>query len=51
MFGVGFLLNRTLCLGVGQGSLIVRLGPQQAEEALRELHVSEFKIGGRSNQG
>jgi hypothetical protein len=34
IFGVGFLRNRKLCLGVCQGSLIVRLGPQQAEEAL-----------------
>ena len=51
MFGVGFLLNRKLCLGVCQGSVIVRLGPQQAEEALRESHVSEFKMRGRSIQG
>jgi hypothetical protein len=31
--------------------LIVRLGPEQAQQALREPHVSEFKMTGRSIQG
>jgi hypothetical protein len=51
MFGVGFLLHGNLCLGVREGSLIVRLGPGRAEEALREPHVSEFKMQGRSIRG
>src|SRR6516225_3517707 len=51
MFGIGFLLNGNLCLGVWKGSLIVRLGPQQAEDALLEPHVSEFKVRGRSMNG
>ena len=29
------------------GSLLLRLGPEQGEEALSEPHVSEFKITGR----
>ena len=51
MFGIGFLLNGNLCLGVWKGSLIVRLGPQQSEDALLEPHVSEFKMRGRSMNG
>jgi hypothetical protein len=48
MFGVGFLLNGNLCLGVWHGSLVVRLGPEQSPVALGEAHVSEFRIRGRS---
>jgi hypothetical protein len=51
MFGVGFLLNGNLCLGVWKGSLIVRLGPEQAPDALREPHVQAFKMRGRSIDG
>ncbi len=32
--GVGFLLNGNLLVGVWKDSLCVRLGPDQAEEAL-----------------
>jgi TfoX/Sxy family transcriptional regulator of competence genes len=45
--GVGFLLNGNLLVGVRKDSLLVRLGPEQGDEALKEAHVSEFKIGGR----
>lgn len=51
MFGTGYLLNGNLCLGVWKGSLVVRLGPQEAEDALLEPHVSEFRIRGRSMKG
>jgi hypothetical protein len=51
MFGIGFLLNGNLCLGVWKGSLVVRLGPEEAEDALLEPHVSEFRIRGRSMKG
>jgi TfoX N-terminal domain len=51
MFGIGFLLNGNLCLGVWKGSLILRLGPEQAEDALPEPHVSELKLRGRSMKG
>ena len=49
--GVGFLLNGNLLVGVWKESLIVRLGPEEGEEALKEAHVSEFVITGRSLQG
>ena len=45
--GIGFLLNGNLLVAVRKDSLLVRLGPEQGEEALSEPHVSEFKITGR----
>ena len=49
--GVGFLLNGNLLVGVWKESLIVRLGPEEGDEALKEAHVSEFNITGRSMKG
>ena len=49
--GVGFLLNGNLLVGVWKDSLIVRLGPEAGEEALKEAHVSEFDITGRAMKG
>ena len=49
--GVGFLLNGNLLVGVWKDSLIVRLGPDQGDEALREPHVKEFDITGRAMKG
>jgi uncharacterized protein YdhG (YjbR/CyaY superfamily)/TfoX/Sxy family transcriptional regulator of competence genes len=45
--GVGFLLNGNLLVGVRKDSLLVRLGPEQSDEALLEPHISKFKITGR----
>ena len=45
--GVGFLLNGNLLVGVRKDSLLVRLGPDESDEALLEPHVSEFNIRGR----
>src|ERR1700756_909297 len=49
--GIGFLLNRNMLVGVWKDSLIVRLGPEECEEALLEPHVKEFDITGRSMKG
>jgi TfoX/Sxy family transcriptional regulator of competence genes len=49
--GVGFLLNGNLLVGVWKNSLIARLGPEEGEEALKEPHVKEFDITGRSMKG
>src|SRR5262245_921202 len=49
--GVGFLLNGNMVVGVWKDSLIVRLGPDQGEEALKEPHVREFDITGRAMKG
>jgi TfoX/Sxy family transcriptional regulator of competence genes len=49
--GVGFMLHGNMCVGVWKTSLIARLGPEQAETALREPHVGEFDITGRPMKG
>ena len=49
--GIGFLLNGNMCVGIWKTSLIVRLGPEQAETALKEQHVVEFDITGRPRNG
>ena len=49
--GVGFLLHGNTLVGVWKNSLIVRLGPEEGEQALKEPHVSEFNITGRAMKG
>src|SRR6266478_7535181 len=49
--GVGFLLSGNMLVGVWKDSLIVRLGPAEGEEALKEPHVKEFDITGRAMKG
>jgi hypothetical protein len=49
--GVGFLLNGNMFVGVWKYSLIVRLGPDDGDEALKEPHVKEFDIIGRPMKG
>jgi len=48
MFGcLCFLLNGNALVGVWKDRLIARLGPDEAEAALREPHVRAFDITGR----
>ena len=49
--GIGFLLNGNMLVGVWKDSLIVRVGPDDYEDALLELHVREFDITGRPMKG
>jgi TfoX/Sxy family transcriptional regulator of competence genes len=49
--GVGFLLSGNLLVGVWKDSLIVRLGPDESDEGLKEPHVGEFDITGRAMKG
>jgi TfoX/Sxy family transcriptional regulator of competence genes len=49
--GVGFLLNGNMLVGVWKESLIVRLGQDEGDEALKEPHVKEFDITGRAMKG
>jgi TfoX/Sxy family transcriptional regulator of competence genes len=49
--GVGFLLNGNMLVGVWKNSLCVRLGPDQAKDALLEPHVKKFDITGRAMKG
>jgi TfoX/Sxy family transcriptional regulator of competence genes len=45
--GIGFLLNGNLLVGVWKNSLIVRLGPDQGDQAMLEPHVKAFDITGK----
>jgi hypothetical protein len=49
--GVGFLLDGNLLVGVWKDFLIARLGPDGSAEALKEPHVGEFNITGRTMKG
>jgi hypothetical protein len=49
--GVGFLLGGNLLVCVWQTSLIVRLGAEAYDAALREPHVREFDVTGRPMRG
>jgi TfoX/Sxy family transcriptional regulator of competence genes len=49
--GVGFLLNGNICVGVWKDSLIVRLGVDEAEAALKDDNVVPFDITGKALQG
>jgi TfoX/Sxy family transcriptional regulator of competence genes len=49
--GIGFFLKGNLLVGVWKDSLIVRLGPEEGDDALREPHVIEFDITGRPMKG
>lgn len=49
--GLGFLLNGNMLVGVWKDSLIVRIGPDAYEDALREPHVKEFDITGKPMKG
>jgi TfoX/Sxy family transcriptional regulator of competence genes len=49
--GVGFLLNGNMLVGVWKDSLIVRLGPEESDDALKEPHVRAFDITGRAMKG
>jgi TfoX/Sxy family transcriptional regulator of competence genes len=49
--GIGFLLNGNMLVGVWKDSLIVRLGADESDQALKEPYVSEFNITGRAMKG
>ena len=49
--GVGFLLNGNMLVGVWKDQLVARLGPDEADAALREPHVRVFDITGRPMKG
>ena len=49
--GLGFLLNGNMLVGVWKDSLIVRVGTDAYEDALREPHVKDFDITGKQMKG
>jgi TfoX/Sxy family transcriptional regulator of competence genes len=49
--GLAFLLNGNMSCGVHGDELILRLAPEQAEEALQESYVRVFDMTGRPMKG
>jgi hypothetical protein len=49
--GVGFLVAGNMACGVIGDDLIVRVGPDQAEQALRDPNAREFDFTGRPMKG
>ena len=49
--GVAFLLHGNMLVAVWNDSLIVRLRPEEGENALSEPHVRQFDITGRPMKG
>jgi len=49
--GVGFLLHGNMACGVYKDDLIVRVGADQHEAALKRAHTKVFDITGRAMKG
>jgi hypothetical protein len=49
--GIGFMLNANMCVGVHGDELIVRIPPEQTEEALARPHTRVFDMTGRPMKG
>lgn len=49
--GIGFMLQGNMCCGVSIEGLIVRVGPDQHDEALAQPHTAEFGPAGRTMRG
>jgi len=49
--GVAFFLNGNMCVGVYHQDLILRIGEEQAEPALKKSHVSPMDITGKPMRG
>ena len=48
--GIGFMLKGHMLVAVSRGSLLLRLGAERAEAAMREEHVTAFTIRGRASK-
>ena len=46
--GVGFLLHGNMCFGIYKNYLILRLGEEQAQKALKKKNTKPFDITGRA---
>ena len=49
--GVGMMIQGNMCGGVHEDRLIVRVGPEAYEDALRRAHAGVFDITGRPLRG
>ena len=49
--GLSFLVNGNMCCGVTGSALMVRVGAEVREQALREPHVRPMQFAGRALSG
>jgi TfoX/Sxy family transcriptional regulator of competence genes len=49
--GLSFVVNGNMCCGVNGSALMVRVGPDDREQALSEPHVRPLELGGRPVRG
>ncbi len=49
--GVAFFLNGNMCVGVYHKDLILRIGEDQAVQALKKTHVTPMDITGKPMRG
>jgi TfoX/Sxy family transcriptional regulator of competence genes len=49
--GIAFMLRGNMCCGVLNDDLILRLGPEQADKALKKLQTRPFDITGHPMRG
>lgn len=49
--GIGFLLNGNMCCGVYKKEMIVRIDPEQTDDALAKPHTRIFDITGKPMKG
>lgn len=49
--GVGYLLRGNMCFGIWKDGIILRIGEENAAEALKTKHVKVFDITGRVMKG
>lgn len=49
--GIAFLLSGNMCCGVNRDELIVRVDPEQTQQALEDPHVRLFDMTGRPMKG
>jgi TfoX/Sxy family transcriptional regulator of competence genes len=49
--GICFMLGGNMCCGITERELMLRLGPERAEQALCEPHTREMDFTGRPMKG
>jgi hypothetical protein len=49
--GMAWMLHGNMCVGIWKDSLVVRCGPADWADHLKEKHVHEMDITGRSMKG
>jgi TfoX/Sxy family transcriptional regulator of competence genes len=49
--GLAFMVNGHMCCGLAKGNLMVRVGPDQYEEALAQPYAREMDFTGRPMKG